>query len=203
MVYNWFGVRYHLMSAKMSEDEHNRSYNMLTSVTKEGRKTENKKSEALERDSKFVCLMGTHYPWSYVIVEEEKADELVNGDDQDLSEGRNVVRAPFGLQNAECNIGRARPGSSPVRPTQGHGSGGEEGAPEIDDLRTGQGTDERYGVLQKLKLGRSQVWVSAGAAAGVVDCDGLVWIKMGLDEDTMTNEACQAKFPDGPKRWKV
>ena len=37
--------------------------------------------------------------------------------------------------------------------------------------------------LQKLKLGRSRVWVSAGAAAAVVSCDGLVWVNMGLDKD--------------------
>lgn len=37
---------------------------------------------------------------------------------------------------------------------------------------------------------------------GVVGCDGLVWVGMGLDNDTMTNEVCQAKSLDGPKRWK-
>lgn len=42
----------------------------------------------------------------------------VNDEDQDLKQARNVVRAPFGLQSTERNIGRARPGSSPVRPTR-------------------------------------------------------------------------------------
>ena len=57
--------------------------------------------------------------------------------------------------------------------------------------------------LQMLKLGRSLVWVSAGAAADVVGCDGLVWVMMGLDRDTMTNRVWQAKFLDGPKIWKA
>lgn len=65
------------------------------------------------------------------------------------------------------------------------------------------GCPKGYGVCKTLKLERSLVWVSAGAAAGVVSCDGLLWVKMGLDKDTMTNEVCQAKFLDGPKKWKA